>query len=162
MKTLTANFFPPRVKGLGMTWRNTQESSKYIFLSQALKLKLPTWQPVHAVMLKESNYFDSFYYVNSMCPVRWPMYEACMRLNSCLMRRINCFPFVLRGMETHRKQDRRCQECMREGLKGTAWLSLVVLLLIFNAYLRGFCRNHRELNPLLSEYVRTGSMLSMP
>ena len=116
---------------------------KYIFLSQALKLKLPTLQPVHAGMLKESNYFDSFYYVNSMCPVRWPIYEACMRLNSCLMRRINCFPFVLRGMETHRKQYRRCQECMREGLKGTAWLSLVVLLLIFNAYLRGFCRIHR-------------------
>ena len=119
---------------------------KYIFLSQAPKLKLPTWQPLHAVMLKESSYFDSFLlcHQHMSCPLTdvWSMYAP------CLMRRINCFPSVLRGMETHRKQDRRCQECMREGLKGTAWLSLVVLLLIFNAYLRGFCRNHRELNPL--------------
>ena len=29
MKKLTANFFPPRVKGLGMTWRNTQERSTF-------------------------------------------------------------------------------------------------------------------------------------
>ena len=147
MKKLTANFFLPRVKGLGMTWRNTQERSTFSCL------KLPSSSYRHDNLYtpwcsKSRVILIVFYYVTSICPVRWPMYEACMRLNSCLMRRINCFPSVLRGMETHRKQDRRCQECMREGLKGTAWLSLVVLLLIFNAYLRGFCRNHWQLNPL--------------
>ena len=77
---------------------------KYIFPSQALKLKIPTWEPVHAVMLKESNYFDSFYcHQHVSCPLTdvWSMYAP------CLMRRINYFPSVLRGMETHRKQDRR-------------------------------------------------------
>ena len=146
MNKLTANFFLPRVKGLGMTWRNTHERSTF----SRLKLSSSSYRHdnLYTPWCSKSRIILIVFIMSPACVLS---VDRCMKhmCGPCLMRRINCFPSVLiRGMETHRKQDRRCQEYMREGLKGTAWLSLVVLLLIFNAYLWGFCRNHRELNPL--------------
>ena len=140
MKTLTALTFSQRV-WKGWAWHDETPREEVHFPSSSKAAQVTDMRTVHAVMLEESNYFNSFYcHQHVSCPLTdvWSMYAP------CLTRRMNCFPSFLRAMETHRQQHRRCQVSKVQ----PAWLSLVVLLLIFNAYLRGFCRNHRELNPL--------------
>ena len=142
MKTLTALTFSQRV-WKGWAWHDATPREEVHFPSSSNKAAQVTdMRTVHAVMLEESNYFNSFYYVISMCPVRWPMYEVCMLLVSRdawivfrpslgLWRRIVS---NIGGVRSAWGRGWRVQP---------AWLSLVVLLLIFNTYLRGFCRIHR-------------------
>ena len=140
MKMLTALIFSHRV-WKGWAWHDETPREEVHFPSSSKAAQVTDMRTVHAVMLEESNYCNSFYcHQHVSCPLTdvWSMYAP------CLTRRMNCFPSFLRAMETHRQQHRRCHECMREGLKSTACMTFtLVLLLFFNTYLRGFCRIQR-------------------
>lgn len=81
MKTLTALTFSQRM-WKGWAWHDETPREDVHFPASSKAAQVTDLRTVHAVTLEESNYFNSFYYVTSMCPVRWPMYEVCMRLVS--------------------------------------------------------------------------------